>query len=117
LDVSDAKRFKAFEDENTKKVGRYWTAGQRYAQGDQLKKIVPPSARRGAVAHLEEAFEVSEWRTCSVLRVDRTSMRYRSRRPSDAAWLRLSPSTLLLFLALEDRRVSDAQLKFQYSRI
>ena len=76
-------------------LGRYWTAGQRYAQGDQLKKIVPPAARRGAVAYLEDAFEVSEWRACSVLRVDRTSMRYRGRRPSDAAWLRLSPSTLL----------------------
>lgn len=47
--------------------------------------MVTPAARREAVTHLEEAFEVSERRACSVLGVDRTSMRYRSRRPSDAA--------------------------------
>jgi putative transposase len=47
--------------------------------------MVTPAARREAVAHLEEAFEVSERRACWVLGVDRTSMRYRSRRPSDAA--------------------------------
>ena len=47
--------------------------------------MVTPAARREAVVRLEEAFEVSERRACSVLGVDRTSVRYRSRRASDAA--------------------------------
>jgi putative transposase len=36
------------------------------------------------VAQLRVAFEVSERRACSALEVDRTSVRYRSRRPDDA---------------------------------
>jgi putative transposase len=47
--------------------------------------MVTPAARREAVAHLQSAFEVSERRACAVLGVDRTSFRYRSRRPADAA--------------------------------
>mgnify|MGYP002413697848 FL=1 len=43
-----------------------------------------PAARREAVAHLRIAFEVSERRACSTLGADRTSIRYRSRRRSDA---------------------------------
>src|SRR6478752_1753263 len=38
-----------------------------------------------AVAHLRSIFEVSERRACSALGVDRTSVRYRSIRPDDAA--------------------------------
>ena len=47
--------------------------------------MVTPAARREAVAHLRVAFEVSERRACSTLCTDRTSVRYCSRRPSDAA--------------------------------
>ena len=47
--------------------------------------MVTPVAKREAVARLRSAFEVSERRACSVLGVDRTSVRYRSRRASDAA--------------------------------
>lgn len=47
--------------------------------------MVTPAARREAVAHLQSAFEVSERRACAVLAVDRTSFRYRSSRPADAA--------------------------------
>jgi len=46
--------------------------------------MVTPAARREAVAHLQMGFEVSERRACSALGVDRTSVRYRSRRPDDA---------------------------------
>lgn len=46
--------------------------------------MVTPAARREAVAHLRIAFEVSERRACSTLGADRTSIRYRSRRRSDA---------------------------------
>jgi putative transposase len=45
--------------------------------------MVTPAFRREAVAHLKVAYEVSERRACSALRTDRTSVRYRSRRPDD----------------------------------
>src|SRR5215468_8687409 len=47
--------------------------------------MVTPAARREAVAHLRLAFEASERRACSTLGADRTSIRYRSMRPDDAA--------------------------------
>jgi len=47
--------------------------------------MVTPAARREAVAHLRTGFEVSERRACAALGVDRTSHRYRSCRPDDAA--------------------------------
>ena len=47
--------------------------------------MVTPAVRREAVVHLQSAFEVSERRACAVLGVDRTSFRYRSSRPADAA--------------------------------
>lgn len=45
--------------------------------------MVAPAARRQAVAHLEQVFEVSQRRACDVLGVDRTMVRYRSRRGDD----------------------------------
>jgi putative transposase len=47
--------------------------------------MVTPAARREAVAHLRLAYEVSERRACSTLGAERTSVRYRSTRPDDAA--------------------------------
>jgi len=46
--------------------------------------MVTPAARREAVAHLCTAHEVSQRRACSVLDIDRSSVRYRSVRPDDA---------------------------------
>ena len=46
--------------------------------------MVTPGARREAVAHLCQAHEVSQRRACKVLGVDRSSTRYRHRRPDDA---------------------------------
>lgn len=46
--------------------------------------MVTPAARREAAAHLQEAYEVSERRACSVLGADRSSVRYRSLRPDDS---------------------------------
>jgi putative transposase len=47
--------------------------------------MVTPAARREAVVHLRVAYEVSERRACSALNTDRTTVRYRSRRPDDTA--------------------------------
>ena len=49
------------------------------------KKMVTPAARREAAAHLEEVHGVSQRRACQALDVDRSSVRYRSRRADDGA--------------------------------
>jgi putative transposase len=46
--------------------------------------VVTPAARREAVAILVDVHEMSERRACSVIGADRTSVRYRNRRPDDA---------------------------------
>jgi hypothetical protein len=46
--------------------------------------VVTPAARRQAVSHACRVHGVSERRACQVLGVDRSSMRYRSRRQGDA---------------------------------
>jgi putative transposase len=45
--------------------------------------MVTPAARRQAVAHLCKAHGVSQRRACSVLQVDRSSVRHTSVRPDD----------------------------------
>jgi putative transposase len=47
--------------------------------------MVTPAAKRMAVAHACETFAVSQRRACTVFGADRTSVRYRTRRPDDAA--------------------------------
>ncbi len=47
--------------------------------------MVTPVARREAVAHLRQTYSVSQRRACRVIGTDRTSVRYRSRRPDDGA--------------------------------
>ena len=47
--------------------------------------MVTPAAKREAVAHLRSAFEMSERRACTMIGCVRMTMRYRSRRPDDAA--------------------------------
>src|SRR5918994_5188674 len=46
--------------------------------------MVTPAARREAVAHLCRCYELSERRACAITGVDRSMVRYRSRRPDDA---------------------------------
>jgi putative transposase len=46
--------------------------------------VVTPAARREAVAHLEEHYEMSERRAWAVIGADRSSVRYPHRRPDDA---------------------------------
>ncbi|WP_461336055.1 IS3 family transposase [Bradyrhizobium liaoningense] len=86
LEVSDAKRLKALEDENAKLKKLLAEAMLDNAMlKDVVKKMVTPAARREAVAHLRTTFEVSERRACKALGADRASVRYRSGRADDAA--------------------------------
>jgi putative transposase len=47
--------------------------------------MVTPVARREAAAHLSQQFEVSQRRACKIIGVDRSVVRYRSRRPDDGS--------------------------------
>jgi len=47
--------------------------------------MVTPAACREAAAHLCQSYEVSQRRACKVIDADRTSIRYRRRRPDDGA--------------------------------
>ena len=47
--------------------------------------MVTPAAKRQAVLHLQTVFDVSQRRACDALGVDRTMVRYASRRSDDAA--------------------------------
>ena len=67
--------------------------------------MVRPAAKREAVAHLRERFEMSERRACAVIVADRKMIRYRSRRPPETA-LR----TRLRELANERRRFGYRRL-------
>ena len=47
--------------------------------------MVTPAVRREAAAHLIQSYEVSQRRACTVLAVDRSTVRYRARRSADTA--------------------------------
>ena len=64
-----------------------------------------PAARRSAVAHAVEVHGLSERRACAILCVDRSSARYRSRRPDDAA------------LRARLRELADPRRRFGYRRL
>jgi putative transposase len=66
---------------------------------------VTPAAKREAVAHLCEAFEVSQRRACEVTGVDRSSVRYRAVRPDDGA------------LRVRLRELAGIRRRFGYRRL
>jgi putative transposase len=47
--------------------------------------MVTPAAKREAVARLRSAFDMSERRACRTIGCVRMTVRYRARRPDDAA--------------------------------
>lgn len=67
--------------------------------------MVAPAVRRDAAAHLVEAYEMSERRACSAIGVDRSSVRYRNRRPDDAA------------LRARRRELASERRRFGYRRL
>ncbi len=87
LEVSEAKRLLALEDENgrLKRMLADAMLDKRRAEGPAGKKVVTPAARREAAAYLRRVFEMSERRACRVIGSDRTRVRYRGVRPDDEA--------------------------------
>eukprot|EP01041_Mallomonas_annulata_P002878 gene2878-5642_t len=76
LEVSDARRLRSLEEENARL--------KRLLADAMLDNAMLKEISRQAVAHLQEVFEVSQRRACEALGVDRTTVRYVSRRPDDA---------------------------------
>lgn len=85
MDVSEARRLKALEDENTRfeaSAGRC-NARQRGAEGPLGKEMVTPAAKRKAVSRLKDAFGMSERRACKAIGCCRMTVRYETSRPDD----------------------------------
>nr|WP_257187532.1 MULTISPECIES: IS3 family transposase [unclassified Bradyrhizobium] len=85
MDVSEAKRLRALEEENAKL--KKLLAEQMLdaaALRELLSKMVGPAAKRAAIAHLQAVMSLSERRACSIVGADRKIIRYRSSRPPDA---------------------------------
>ncbi|TPL78845.1 IS3 family transposase [Mesorhizobium sp. B2-3-13] len=85
MDVSDAKRLKALEDENAKlkKLLADQMLEASALRELLFKKMVGPAAKREAVAHLQAVMGLSERRACSFVGADRKMIRYQSRRPPE----------------------------------
>ncbi len=84
MEVSEAKRLKALEDENAKL--KKLLAEQMLdaaAMRELLSKNGRAAVQRDAVAHLRAVMGLSERRACSIVGADRKMVRYRSRRPPD----------------------------------
>jgi len=84
MEVSEAKRLKALEDENAKL--KKLLAEQildTAALRELLSKMVGPAAKRDAVAHLKAIMGLSERRACQIISADRKTIRYRSSRPPE----------------------------------
>ena len=64
-----------------------------------------PAARREAAAILEETYEMSERRACTLIGADRSSVRYAARRPDDAA------------LRTRMREIAHDRRRFGYRRL
>jgi putative transposase len=67
--------------------------------------MVTPVARREAAAHLCQVHEVSQRRACRVIGADRTSIRYRGRRPDDGS------------VRARLRELASARRRFGYRRL
>ncbi|WP_372712388.1 IS3 family transposase [Azospirillum argentinense] len=89
LEVSEAKRLKTLEDENArlKRLLAEAMLDNAVLKDLAAKKMVTPAARRAAVAHAQAVHGISQRRACAILGVDRSSVRYRSRRMDDAPLL------------------------------
>ncbi|WP_425454974.1 IS3 family transposase [Hephaestia caeni] len=85
MEVSDAKRLRALEEENArlKRLLADTMLDNAGLKDLLFKKMVTPAAKREAVAHLQTTLGMSERRACRVISADRKSMRYRSRRDDD----------------------------------
>ncbi|MGV1868645.1 IS3 family transposase [Rhizobium sp. VS19-DR96] len=84
MEVSEAKRLKALEDENARL--KKLLAEQMLdaaALRELLAKNVWSAAKRDAVTHLKAVMGLSERRACQIISADRKTIRYQSNRPPE----------------------------------
>nr|WP_241527303.1 IS3 family transposase [Sphingomonas turrisvirgatae] len=113
MDVSQARKLKVLEDENARLKRLLADAMLDNAVLKEVasKKLVGPAVQRRAVEDVRQLFDISERRACSILSVDRSSMRYAHRR-SDDGDLR----SRLREIALERRRFGYRRLGIMLAR-
>src|SRR6476661_4371979 len=80
-------------------------AGQRSLEGPRGKEMVTPAAKRKAVAHLRDAFGMSERRACKAIGCCRMTMRYQTTRADDAV------------LRQRIRAIAQERRRFGYRRL
>ncbi|MGV2085049.1 MULTISPECIES: IS3 family transposase [unclassified Rhizobium] len=85
MEVSEAKRLKALEDENArlKKLLAEQMLDAAALRELLGKKMVGPAAQRDAVTHLKTVMGLSERRACQIISADRRTIRYQSNRPPE----------------------------------
>ncbi|WP_183258049.1 IS3 family transposase [Bradyrhizobium sp. CIR48] len=85
MEVSEAKRLKALEDENTRLKRLLADAMLDNVALKDLpgKEMVTPAAKRKAVAHLMDAHGMSERRACKTMGSCRMTVRYKTIRTDD----------------------------------
>ncbi|PXA99274.1 IS3 family transposase, partial [Nostoc sp. 3335mG] len=113
LEVSEARRLRALEEENArlKKLLAEAMLDNVVLKDLAFKKMVTPGAKREAVAHAREHHGLSERRACSLVGVSRRVIRYQPTRGDDAA-LRAR----LRELAAERRRFGYRRLGYLLAR-
>ncbi|MBY3424451.1 IS3 family transposase [Rhizobium laguerreae] len=107
MEVSEAKRLKALEDENArlKKLLAEQMLDAAALRELLGKKMVGPAAQRDAVTHLKAVMGLSERRACQIISADRKTIRYRSSRSPE-----VELRTKLRDLANERRRFGYRRL-------
>ncbi|MFT4002975.1 MAG: IS3 family transposase, partial [Rhizobium sp.] len=85
MEVSEAKRLRALEDENArlKKLLAEQLLDAAALRELLGKKMVGPAAKRDAVTHLKAVMGLSERRACQIISADRKMIRYQSCRPPE----------------------------------
>ena len=85
MEVSDARKLKALEDENRrlKKLLAEIDARCIDAEGDARKKLLTPSLRRRAVTWAVREKGYSQRRACGLVGLHPKTYRYASKRPGD----------------------------------
>ena len=113
MDISDARRLKALEEENRKlkKLLAEIDARCGHTQRDARKKLLTPRARRMAVSWAIKDRHYSQRRACGLVGLAPKTYRYVSKRPDDS-WLRQR----LKELASERRRFGYRRLHLMLRR-
>src|SRR6516225_11188689 len=106
MEVSDARRLKVIEEENSKLKKLLADA----MLDNAMLRMWPQengdaAARREAAAHLHQVYRMSQRRACQAIGADRSSVRYRCRRPDDGA------------IRVRLREIAAVRRRFGYRRL